>query len=349
MQDTIFDDIFMPLSRHVASDWQNAGALANRQARGIVNSAANRGNASPAALAMGASMATAQQRAALAQQRAGAMQAARQADQARAGQMIGGLLGTAGTIGAMLIPGGQAAAPLAGAAGNALGGAIGGGITGGGEGAAQGAQQGLGQALGGATAPLTQDQGMDFRAASEPWNPLSGGGLFPPASPGPMSIEDQAGRMQVPPLPTGMPAGSEQALQDTVPLPPQVEQNVDQAAAILGPSLPALQGIQVPGMNPGTAQQALAPTAPPAPLPAPAVPPPGVPGPVGGSGTLPPFLGTMLGRHQRQNQQAENQLYRTFRDRGNADPTPRSVDVPESEMDAFYRRLARLRTQSGGL
>jgi len=68
----------------------------------IANSAANRGGASPAALAMAAANASAQQRAALAGQQTQMMQQARLADQAQQNRLIGGGIQALGSLGAML-------------------------------------------------------------------------------------------------------------------------------------------------------------------------------------------------------------------------------------------------------
>lgn len=68
----------------------------------VANSAANRGNASPAALAMAAANAAAQQRAALAGQQAQMMQQARLADQAQMTKLLGAGIQGISSLGAML-------------------------------------------------------------------------------------------------------------------------------------------------------------------------------------------------------------------------------------------------------
>lgn len=95
-----------------------------RDAQGAVSAAGARGGVNPLAAARQFNRATEHERAAGAERLSGDLAAARIRDQQNQSQVLGSLLGTAGSLVATAVPGAAPAAPLAGAAGQALGGAI---------------------------------------------------------------------------------------------------------------------------------------------------------------------------------------------------------------------------------
>lgn len=100
-----------------------------RQAASVTAQGATRGATSPAALSAGVARAQQGTRAANAAQFGQQLLQARMADQQSGQRLLGGLIGAGAQGLAMAIPGGQAAAPIAGSIGNALGSAIGGGLS----------------------------------------------------------------------------------------------------------------------------------------------------------------------------------------------------------------------------